>query len=347
VEDDGTVVDLTAPDDAVHDQVERTDIRFVKRDERTQEPMANVAFLITSLTTGERHLAVTDENGIFDSSVFASHERTNANDAALTSDEASSSKTEVSASDLDAKSGVWFGGSASLNQTPIEGLAALPYDRYAVQELRCEANRGRALVSFELTTEFPKSRHNEVLDLGTIDDREEREPSIQTTATDEKTGSHEDVAKDTTGIVDIVTCEGLVPGSNYELRGTLMDAESGEPILDSMGNSIEATQQFVPTQADDSVAMPFETDGSAFEGKKVVVFESLYREGQEVANHRDLNSESQSVDYREGLSSNKENRSGQGGTPKTGDETACVAVGACAVLGCAGIILTLWHKRRE
>lgn len=347
VEDDGTVVDLTAPDDAVHDQVERTDIRFVKRDERTQEPMANVAFLITSLTTGERHLAVTDENGIFDSSVFASHERTNANDAALTSDEASSSKTEVSASDLDAKSGIWFGGSASLNQTPIEGLAALPYDRYAVQELRCEANRGRALVSFELTTEFPKSRHNEVLDLGTIDNREEQEPSIQTTATDEKTGSHEGVAKDTTGIVDVVTCEGLVPGSNYELRGTLMDAERGEPILDSMGNSIEATQQFVPTQADDSVAMPFETDGSAFEGKKVVVFESLYREGQEVANHRDLNSESQSVDYREGLSSNKENRSGQGGTPKTGDETACVAVGACAVLGCAGIILTLWHKRRE
>ena len=347
VVDDGTIVDLTAPEDAVHDQVERSDIRFVKRDERTQEPMGNVAFLITSLTTGEHHIAVTDENGIFDSSVFASQQRTNANDAALESNGAASGEAEVDSSKLDSHSGIWFGGSLEGDQDPIEGLASLPYDRYQIQELRCEANRGRALVSFELTTEFPESRHNEVLDLGTIDNREENEPSIQTTATDEKTGSHEGVAQNTTGIVDVVAYEGLVPGSDYELKGTLMDAESGEPLLDSGGNPIEASQKFIPTQADGQVAMPFETDGSAFEGRKVVVFESLYRGGQEVASHKDLTSVSQSVDYREDVPPSEKGRSGREGTPRTGDETARMAIGACAALGCVGIILALWRRKKE
>ena len=191
VEEDGKTIDLTKPEDAAHDQVVRTDIRLVKRDENSQKPMANVAFLITSLTTGERHVAVTDENGIFDSSVYALEQRTNANDAVLSERGADSSVPLVDSTKLDSSNGVWFGGVANAKGKAIESLAAFPYDRYEVQELRCDANRGRELVSFQLTTELPQSRHNAVLDLGTIDNREESVPSIQTTATDEKTGRHE------------------------------------------------------------------------------------------------------------------------------------------------------------
>jgi hypothetical protein len=93
--------------------------------------------------------------------------------------------------------------------------------------------------------------------------------------------------------------------------------------------------------------MPFETDGSAFEGRKVVVFESLYRGGQEVASHKDLTSVSQSVDYREDVPPSEKGRSGREGTPRTGDETARMAIGACAALGCAGIILALWRRKKE
>lgn len=349
VADDGAIVDLTEPEDAVRDQVARTDVRLVKRDERTQEPMAGVAFLITSLTTGERHVAVTDENGIFDSSAFGSNRRTNANDAALgggetDSPDVGSAGLEAATSKLDAGSGVWFGGSTDANQEPIEGLAALPYDRYEVRELRCDANRGRALVSFGLTTEFPEPRHNELLDLGTIDNREELEPSVQTTATDEKTGTHEGLPRDATCVVDVVAYEGLVPGSSYELKGALMDAESGAPVLGSEGHAIEAARRFVPTQADGTLAVSFETDGPSLEGRRVVVFESLYRGGQEVASHKDLGSESQTVDYREEMPPADEDRSGRKGTPKTGDATARAAIGACAALGCTGIILALWRR---
>lgn len=341
VVDSGSIIDLSQADKAVHDQVGRTDIRFVKRDERTQEPMANVAFLITSATTGEQHVIATDENGIFDSSVYASEQRTNANDAALSDN---LPQPAVDSSKLDSESGVWFGGSAKANQKSIKGLAALPYDRYQVQELRCDANQGRALISFELTTEFPEPRHNEVLDLGTIDNREEHEPSIQTTATDEKTGTHEGSTQDTTGIVDVVAYEGLVPGSDYELKGTLVDAEGGEPICDSNGEAITATQQFIPTQADGSIAMPFETDGSVFVGRKVVVFESLCRGGQEVATHKDLSAASQMVSYRHDEPLAEEGRSGRSGTPGTGDATAQTVIGVCAALGCVGLILGLWHR---
>ena len=354
VEEDGKTIDLTNPADAVHDQVVRTDIRLVKRDENSQKPMANVAFLITSLTTGEQHVAVTDENGIFDSSVYALEQRTNANDAALSENGADSSEPLIDSTKLDPSSGVWFGGAANANGTAIEGLAAFPYDRYEVQELRCDANRGHELVSFELTTEFPQSRHNAVLDLGTIDNREESAPSIQTTATDEKTGRHAGVVQESTGIVDVVAFEGLLPGTSYELHGTLMDAESGEQILDASGNPVEVTQQFVPAEADDTVAMPFEVAGAAVDGKRVVVFETLYRDGQEVASHKDLNAASQTVDYRgevqpsgsESKQSNGKTQREASGIPQTGDTTARVAIGACAALGCAGIILALWRRRK-
>lgn len=354
VEEDGKTIDLTKPEDAAHDQVVRTDIRLVKRDENSQKPMANVAFLITSLTTGERHVAVTDENGIFDSSVYALEQRTNANDAVLSERGADSSVPLVDSTKLDSSNGVWFGGVANANGKAIESLAAFPYDRYEVQELRCDANRGRELVSFQLTTELPQSRHNAVLDLGTIDNREESVPSIQTTATDEKTGRHEGEVQESTGIVDVVAFEGLAPGTSYELHGTLMDAESGEPILDAEGYSVEVTQQFVPAEADDTVAMPFEVAGAAVDGKGVVVFETLYRDGQEVVSHKDLNAASQTVDYREevpssGSESKQSNGKTQrevGGIPQTGDTTARVAIGACAALGCAGIILALWRRRK-
>ena len=69
----------------VDDQVRRGDIRFNKVNEQTMERMGCVAFLVTSKTTGESHVIVSDENGSVDtSSEWNPHTRnTNANDATL------------------------------------------------------------------------------------------------------------------------------------------------------------------------------------------------------------------------------------------------------------------------
>ena len=156
--------------------------------------------------------------------------------------------------------------------------------------------------------------------------------------------------------MDVVAFEGLIPGTAYELKGALMDAESGEPILDASGNPVEVTQQFVPIEAADTVAMPFEVAGSSIEGRKVVVFETLYRDGNEVASHKDLGAASQTVDYHKDVppdnsgdkpeNANPNTRHEVSGTPQTGDPTAHIAMGVCATLGCAGVILALWRRRK-
>lgn len=70
----------------LEDQVKRGDITLNKVAAGTQKRIGNVAFLVTSKTTGESHVVVADANGTLDtSSSWAPHSvRTNANDAALT-----------------------------------------------------------------------------------------------------------------------------------------------------------------------------------------------------------------------------------------------------------------------
>ena len=88
-------------------QVKRGDIAFEKIDD-DGNIMPNVAFKVTSKTTGESHIVMTDENGVFNSS--SNHVRhskdTNANDGAFNSD------GNIDDSALNGDSGVWFYGNA-------------------------------------------------------------------------------------------------------------------------------------------------------------------------------------------------------------------------------------------
>ena len=61
-----------------------------------------------------------------------------------------------------------------------DGLCALPYDTYTLEELPCEGNQGYELVKVPNIT---ISRNNTTIYLGTIDDQFEGVPEIGTTAT--------------------------------------------------------------------------------------------------------------------------------------------------------------------
>ena len=98
------------------------------------EHLANVPFRITSSTTGEEHVLVTDENGMANTaSSWVPHSRnTNAGTSA--------------------KDGIWFerdshGGAAKVN----DDLGALPYDTYEIEELPCKENEGTVLAHFTIT----------------------------------------------------------------------------------------------------------------------------------------------------------------------------------------------------
>ncbi len=149
-------MDLTDEAHSIYNQIKRGDIEGVKIGVGTHKRLADVPFRITSKTTGENHVVVTDDNGQFSTSAdWASHKH-NTN-AGKTSED-----------------GVWFGTSEP------DDKGALPYDTYIIEELRSDSNKGFELIPpFEIVV----SRNNLVIDLGTLTDEYEKEISIHTTAT--------------------------------------------------------------------------------------------------------------------------------------------------------------------
>ena len=85
---------------------------------------------------------------------------------------------------------------------PDDGLGALPYGEYTIQELRCEGNKGYVLWSdtFEVRRDTAATSYD--INRGTVDD--EPEPRIGTTATDAEDGDHKAVAQGKVTIVDEV-----------------------------------------------------------------------------------------------------------------------------------------------
>ena len=117
---------------------------------------------------------------------------------------------------------------------------------------------------------------------------------IGTTATDEETGTHTTQLEKEDVIVDTVRYSGLTPGKKYEVKGTLMDAETGKE-LQVNGKTIKAQKEFVPEKADGTVEIEFTVDTTELAGKTFVVFEDLYRNGRKIAVHADIKDEGQSI----------------------------------------------------
>ena len=127
---------------------------------------------------------------------------------------------------------------------------------------------------------------------------------IHTTAKSEN-GTHEQqVKKDNKySLVDTVKYEGLVPGQTYKLTGVLMDKETSTALKDIDKNDIERTVEFTPETSDGTIDVPFEFEKDDFKANQtLVVFETLKveergqeKEGIEVANHRDIDDEGQSI----------------------------------------------------
>lgn len=154
-------------------------------------------------------------------------------------------------------------------------------------------------------------------------------PEIATTAVDDESGSHTANADKTVTIVDTVKYENLIPGKTYTVKGTLMDEETGKPLLAKVVTNVipgaahkdletgkviisdptyyysDTEQQvtaeatFTPDKANGSVELKFMFDGSALAGKTVVAFEDVSYEGKTVATHTDIEDEDQTVHFPE------------------------------------------------
>lgn len=281
---DGEVIEFR-DGDAAYNQVIRGDLQFVKVGEGGEANMgrfANVAFKLTSQTTGESHIVVTDENGeVRTVTEWNPHsQNTNGND-------------EITDESLwDDHAGTWFGLTTEGWMVDVQDeLCALPYDTYTLEELPCEGNQGYELVKVPNIT---ISRNNTTIYLGTIDDQFEGVPEIGTTATVD--GEHTAEPAEEITLVDTVTYKNLKVGQPYKLSGILMDKATGEPLLVNE-QPVTAELEFTPTSSEGSVELTYTFDGSALAGKSVVVFEDLYQGENVVASHANINDEGQTVSF--------------------------------------------------
>lgn len=276
--EDGKVVPLTG-DKAIANQVKRGDLELVKADEDSQGRMANVPFLVTSKTTGESHVMVTDSNGYASTEAsFNRHShKTNCNDT-------------VSDGAYDAEAGVWFGLTREgWTVDPDDSLGALPYDVYDIEELPCAANEGRQLVKLE---GWSITRDGFTVDVGTVDDPS---ASISTSAADAVDGDRALYEDFEARIVDRVTYSGLVPGDAFRIEGRVVLADSGDP-LEVGGRKVEASASFTAEAANGYVDLSYAFDASGLGGRDVVVTAVLYdAEGRELAVHDALDNTEQTI----------------------------------------------------
>ena len=193
---------------------------------------------------------------------------------------------------------------------PSEGVGALPYDNYLLEELPCPANQGKQLVSMEFTV----SEADISIDLGTIDNETIR---IMTKAADGKTGSSEILPMADAVVTDHISYENLTPGGSYRLEGVLMDADQKTELCIN-GSPVVASAEFTAEAESGEAVVTFCFDASAMAGKKLVIFETLYEEGEQddlwVAEHKDYNSTDQTIKVqRPALKASSVNTSDPGG----------------------------------
>lgn len=272
ITENGKIVDLTDEVHSIYNQIKRGDLEGVKIGAGTHKRLADVPFRITSKTTGESHIVVTDDNGQFStSSDWASHKH-NTNKGKTSED------------------GVWFGTSE-----PDDSKGALLYDTYIIEELSCTSNKGFTLIPpFEIVV----SRNKVTVDLGTLTDEYEKEISIHTTATS-KDGEKSIIAGKEVTIIDTVKLDGLVKGTKYQLKGwQILKDENAELIID--GKRVENDYTFVADDEEMKVEIAYTFNASALGGKNLVTFEELYdlsnpKEPIKVAEHKDIEDDGQTV----------------------------------------------------
>ncbi|HCQ5969446.1 TPA: VaFE repeat-containing surface-anchored protein [Clostridioides difficile] len=333
ITENGKIVDLTDEAHSIYNQIKRGDIEGVKIGAGSHKRLADVPFRITSKTTGESHVVVTDDNGQFSTaSDWASHKH-NTN-AGKTSED-----------------GVWFGTSE-----PDDSKGALLYDTYIIEELRCESNKGFKLIPpFEIVI----SRNKVVVDLGTLTDEYEKEITIHTTATS-KDGEKTILAGKDVTITDTVKLDGLTKGTKYQLKGwQMLKEENAELIIND--KRIENDYIFTADSETMEVKIEFTFDASNLGGKQLVTFEELYDlsnpdEPIKVAEHKDIEDDGQTVTIKEVPETPTPEEPEKPTTPdtptktdspKTGDNTNILAFAIMMFVSAGGLAGTYFFKRRK
>lgn len=208
----------------------------------------------------------------------------------------------------------------------------VPYGEWIVKELYPAENYLPSDDIHHITV----SEDEQIIEINAVNDMI---PELKTTATID--GEKEVQVQDKITIDDIVEYKHLVPGKEYTLKGILMNKATNKPFTVD-GKEITSEVSFVPEKPNGEVKVSFTFDASGItENTELVVFETLYLDGTELAAHADIEDEGQTVTITVPVPE----------TPDTGDNRnygvwiglAAIALGAAV----SALVLKIKAKKEE
>ena len=213
---------------------------------------------------------------------------------------------------------------------------------------------GEVIVSFEFDARYIKkdtdivvfeslySENKELAVHAEIDDEGQtvtvKIPKIGTKASIE--GKKKFTANGDITIDDVVSYKHLTAGKEYTIKGVLMDKSTGKQFLVD-GKEVCSEVTFTPETADGEVTVSFTFEGSVITKEtEIVAFETLYREGTEIAVHADIEDENQTVTIHPQPEPEK---------PQTGDNSNLgFYIGLASVaVGCLIAFLIIKFKKKD
>lgn len=221
---------------------------------------------------------------------------------------------------------------AESNEEGIFTFEDVPYGEYIIRELKPATGYLPNGESYPVTI----SENKEVVEITVLN---EKIPELKTTATID--GKKEFTANGDITIDDVVSYKHLTAGKECTIKGVLMDKSTGKQFLVD-GKEVCSEVTFTPETADGEVTVSFTFDGSVITKEtEIVVFETLYREGTEIAVHADIEDENQTVTIHPQPEPEK---------PQTGDDSNLgfyIGLGSVAVGGLIAFLIIKFKKKDE
>lgn len=218
------------------------------------------------------------------------------------------------------------------NEEGIFTFENVPYGEYIVSELKPAEGYLPNEENYTVTI----SENKEIIEITVENDKI---PELGTTATID--GKKEFTANGDITIDDVVSYKHLTAGKEYTIKGVLMDKSTGKPFLVD-GKEVNSEVTFTPETADGEVIVSFTFDGSVITKEtEIVVFETLYREGTEIAVHADIDDTDQTVTIHPQPEPEK---------PQTGDNSNLgfyIGLGSVAVGGLIAFLIIKFKRKDE
>lgn len=211
----------------------------------------------------------------------------------------------------------------------------IPFGNWLVKELQPAENYLPSDDIHHITV----SENEQLIEIKVVNDKI---PELKTTATVD--GEKEATAKGEITIEDVVEYKHLVPGKEYKIVGIIMDKSTGK-AFEIDGKPVTSELTFIPEKSSGKVTVSFTFDASVIKKTtELVVFETLYRDGVEIAVHADIDDEGQTVKINMPAPEKPS-------TPKTGDDrnySFWIGLGFIAIGGAiSAVILKIKSKKDE